>query len=356
MWLRRERRQFSLRRWLPFTSLLYIACIPATGTPPTAAARAPIAVSISDVAARPDPAPGSPERLPPAFARPDEYVVAAGLRWLVTLRPAPLLRALADAASPFPAPTRLAAFEHSIGLSARSLELAAIAGYDYATSYVARVETSAALADAAPRFRVRLNDAALVSKALLLDVLSGVRDGVPQHFARLDGRTAAWTEGDVRPLQASALLAQHRLTAPSARAGASLGLLPDDCHVGDLVTYVPGPIELSPESANLAPSAVLSRVLAASVAGRLSANTLHVEGCVVGDWEQDGLARVQALLDALLSHRFVSLLDLSEDERRATLHQDGATVRFAYAWRAAPVLTQLQALLELDTTRLLGPP
>lgn len=301
-------------------------------------------------------APGALDGVPPAFARPDEYIVAAGLRWLVTLRPAPLLRALTAASSPFPEPARLAAFEHSVGLSARTLELAAIGGYDYATAYVARADASTALADAEPRFRARLNDSALVKKALRLDILSGVRDGVPQHYARLDGRTAAWTEGDVRPLQAAALLAQRRLTAPSARAGASLGLLPDDCHTGDLVAYVPGPIELAPESADMAPSAVLSRVLAASVAGRLSTDTLHIDGCIVGDWEQDGIARVQALLDALLSHRFVSLLDLHEDERRATLRQDGATVRFAYTWRAAAVLTQIQALLELDTTRLLAPP
>lgn len=350
------RRRSLPRQWLTLSALVHLACSPtiAATTPPQAGRDAAQAAPTSAVDAHASSSASA--ALPAAFARPDEYVVAAGLRWLVTLSPSALVHALAAAAAPFPNPTRLAAFEHSVGLSASALTFAAIAGYDYATLYVVRADTDAALSDTKSRFRLRLNDTALATKALQLDVHSGVRDGVPQHFARLDGTTAAWAEGDLRPLQAAALLAQHRLTAPSARAGASLTLLPSDCHHGDLVAYVPGPLELTPESAGLAPSAVLSRLLAASVATRLGTDTLYIDGCVVGDWAQDGPARVQALLDALLSHRFISLLELSPEERRATLRQDGAAVRFSFAWRATPVLNRLGALLELDAPRLLESP
>src|SRR5690606_21561141 len=152
-----------------------------------------------------------------------------------------------------------------------------------------------------------------------------------------DRLTPAWSDGDPSPIKAASLASQLRLTVPSALRGASLSLLAEDCHAGDVVAYAPGPIERGQALSTL-PSGVLDDVLAASIALRLNGDILEINGCAVGDWGADGLARVQALLEAVVAHRLFSLLELDETERRPELRQEGNIVFFGYAWRAQHTL------------------
>lgn len=286
----------------------------------------------------------------PALADVSDAVVAAGLRWLVTLRPEALLVKLSAARLTVLEPSRLAAFGHSVGVDVHQMTQAAVAGFDYSTLYLARVapDATARLETARVRFEARLDASPLSHELRGMQVFSGTRAGLPQHHARLDALTAAWSEGDPTPLKAAVLSSQRRLTkTPAALQGASLGLLPPDCRDGDVVIYVPGPIAPL-DTGDQTASAVLASILAASTALTLNGESLAIDGCVVGDWDATGGARVRALLDALLGHRFVSLLALDDAERQVTLTQTGDVVRFAYEWRAAHTFDRVKAVLDLD--------
>lgn len=300
---------------------------------------------------------GATSVIPPvALPRVSDSVVSAGLRWMVRFEPRSLLAKLNAAHLPLLDASRLADFEHSVGLHVSETSEAAIAGFDYSTLYVARVipEKPDAVNNAATRFATRLDETPVTQNVLQVPLLSGVRQAVPQHFVQLDALSMGWSEGDPSTLKAAALAAQQRLSAAPALRGASLGLLPPDCHDGDLVIYLPGPIT-STASTEDATSGVIALVLAASLGFELNGQTLAVDGCIVGDWDKNGQARVQSLLDALLAHRFVSLLALSDAERQAQLSRDGDVVRFEFVWRADHTFTRARALLDLDSNALLGP-
>lgn len=311
-----------------------------------------------------DSAPAYGSALAPGLPYVTDVVVAAGLRWLVTFAPSTLLSKIAATGAELVAPSGLAAFEHSLGIHARSLSEVAIAGFDYSTLYVARVSPAQAneLRAASTRFGTWLDEVPVNQDVLTLRLSSGVRAGAPWHFMQLDPTTAGWSEGDPSTLKAAGLATQRRLTAPAAKRGASLSLLPASCHEGDLVAYVPGPIlsgeaatEANTEANIEAPVSVLDSLLAASVALSLQGQELSVHACFVGDWEGHGQVRVQSLLDAVLAHRFVSLIDLTEAERRGQMKQDADTVHATYLWSAPRTLARARALLELDSSTLLAP-
>lgn len=332
-----------------------MACSPASthGRQPT---HTPAAVATARTAHTDAPAAVSPRALPPPLPRIEDALVSAGLRWLVRFEPARLLAKLSATGLFVVEPSQLAAFEYSVGLRGSSVDAVAVAGFDYSTLYLARVAPPQAqeVNVATARFAERLAQAPVSQDVLELRLLSGIREASPQHFAQLDRVTAAWAEGDPSPLKASMLLAQRRLTVAPALRGASLSLLPPECHVGDVVVYLPGPLARD-EALTAADSGVLDSVLAASTALSLREEHLHVGGCLVGDWHDTGITRVRSLLDAVLAHRFTSLLGLDETERRARVTQAGDVVQFSYQWRAKPALERARALLELDVSTLLGP-
>ncbi len=296
--------------------------------------------------------------LVPAWPNAEAHIVAPGLRWLILINPGVLARKLRVAGSEFPDAARRSAFEHSVGLRLTDVTNVAIAGFDYSTLYVARTTSATRVDSTQPlrRHRSRLNLSPVTQPVLGSELHSGVREDIPQHYAQLDSQTHAWSDGDPSPIKAAILMSRRRLTeTKAALAGASLSLLPERCHGGDVRVYVPGPLHTGPETLNEDPSGVLSLILAASVGFTFDNDELQVSGCVVGDWEGDGSQRVQALLDALLQHRFTSLLALNDAERHTTVLQQDDVVTFGYTWRAVHTVTRLQALLELELDTLLGP-
>lgn len=299
------------------------------------------------------PSPASPPEAREAIAlrHAADYVVAPGLRWLVATEPSALLSALNAAQAPWPAPARIAAFEHAVGVTLKHLSEAVIAGFDYSTLYVARSapQQEIALDGAFPAFHAHLTTSPITRNVLDLSFHSGTREETPEHFVRFDPSTVGWSEGDPSSLKAAALLSRHRLTATrSALLGASLSLLPADCHRGTLVLYLPGPIAPDLDASAHLDSGVLELLLAGSVSLTIRESALHMSGCVVGDWSDDGRARVSALLNELLHHRFTSLLELGDAEREFTIEQQDAVVRFAFTWPTQHTLSRVQAILELD--------
>lgn len=297
--------------------------------------------------------------LGPALSSASDYIVAPGLRWLVTLRPSRVTAHLTALSIPFPDATRRAGFEHSLGVQLSELADAAIAGFDFSTVYSVQTRQPLDAKRATPlsRFNARNAVEPLVSDVLGTPLYTSVREGLPQHYAQLDSLTHIWSEGDPSPIKASILLARGRLTeTPSALRGASLSLLPDHCHAADIEFFVPGPIDRSVETPSSTPSAVLSLILAAFVGISFHDDTLRVNGCVVGDWGPEGKERVSALLTTLVEHRFVSLLGLTESETQPLLSQANDIVAFSYTWNATRMLSRVHAIVELRLEELMGGP
>lgn len=327
------RRAARANSWLVLAATgLSVACSSANPSPTTAARE----TTGSQLAAA---------QLAAPFAAAHEYVMAPGLRWLVVTNPSNLLPKLEAISPTFLPLQRRAAFDYATGVNLRATSSVALAGYDYSTLYVARTTSEPELP--LTRFRAHLVDSPVRRDVLGLALYSGIRQETPEHYAKLDVYTHAWAEGAPIPLKATMLRAQKRLTETQpALTGASLSLLPKECHLGDLTAYLAGPLP-STSLANL-PSAVLSRLLAASFGITLGGDAIQINGCIVGDWEDDGKQRVELLLGALESHRFTSLLELTQAERTAAVHQTDSTVHFSYTLRATPTLQRVQAILELD--------
>lgn len=318
----------------------------------------PLAVPTKEpVDATPAAAEGVP--LEPALSSASEYIVAPGLRWLLTLRPSRVTAHLDALSVPFPDATRRAGFEHSLGVQLSELADAAIAGFDYSTVYAVQTRRPLDAKRTTPlsRFNTRNAFEPLVRNVLGTALYTGVREDVPQHYAQLDSLTHVWSEGDPSSIKASILLARRRLTTtPSALRGASLSLLPEHCHAPDVEFFVPGPIEETFETPSSTPSAVLGLILAGFVGFSFQDDTLHVNGCVVGDWGPEGQERVSALLTALREHSFVSLLGLTESETQPLVSQVNDVVAFSYTWNATRTLSRVRALLELRLDELIGSP
>jgi hypothetical protein len=305
------------------------------------------------------PAAAEAARLEPAWSSAADYIVAPGLRWLFTLRPDRLTAHLDALSVPFPDATRRAAFEHSLGVQLGELADAAIAGFDYSTVYAVQTRQPLDAKRTTPlsRFNARNAVEPLVRDVLGTALYTGVRQDMPQHYAQLDSLTHVWSEGDPSSIKASILLARGRLTkTPPALRGASLSLLPDHCHAADIEFFAAGPIEETLETPSSAPSAVLGLILAAFVGVSFQEDTLHVNGCVVGDWGPEGKERVSALLTALREHSFVSLLGLTESETQPLVSQVNDVVAFSYTWNATRTLSRIHALVELRLDELIGSP
>lgn len=284
--------------------------------------------------------------------RATDYVIAAGLRFLLVLDVAPLLAGTTRVAPQWLPRNNLAAFERSVGLSVHQLQTVSIARFDYSTIYVAQGEIDGNLT--LQRFTNRLTVAPSISQVGLNNLYTGLSQPDVVHYATLDRSTALWSEGDPTTAKAALLLAQRKLRrSPSALHGAALSALPQRCRRGAVVALLPGPIELPPSS-DLSASLVLSAALALSVSATFEGETLAVEVCVRGDWQNDGQPRVKALFDTLLSSRFATLLELTPEERNGVFTQDGEIVAASYYWSASKILTRLQAVLELNLTALLG--
>ncbi len=294
------------------------------------------------------PTPGEP------LPRSSDYVVAAGLRWLVVLDIESLLERVSVIAPELLPQNNVQGFERSLGLELRTLHEVAIAGFDYSTLYVVR--GTADFDATRTRFSSRLAVDPLVTSIGRKQLYTGLFDNEVVHYATLDQTTASWSNGDPTPAKAALLLAQRQLRrSPSALDGASLQLLPESCKQGPAIAFVPGPIG-SPPGTEPSASGVLDATLAVAIRATIEAKFLALRLCWRGDWKEDGIRRTKALLDTVLNSRFATLLELTAEERAGTFTQHDELVEVSYRWAAAKVLRRLQAVLSLDLGTLLAQP
>jgi len=200
---------------------LSLAC---AGTPPKAAASAP--------------AP-----LPRYSGKLEDYVPAAGLRWLVRGRPAKL----AESQSFRPAlellltAERLRASAKAAGFALETLPHAVIAGFDLGTLYLAELPTPTA-AEARARFVERqIHEPGQRTPDPNVVVLTGVNEGIPVGLVTIDNRVTAYGVGDPLLCRVVEAYARGKLKAKRAFEGAALAGLDAESADALVTVHVPGP-------------------------------------------------------------------------------------------------------------------
>lgn len=136
---------------------------------------------------------------------------------------------------------RLDAFAEASGVDLRHVAKAAVAGFPYATLYLAEVP-SATAASAREHFSERLVDAATTKHPRPnLTRISGIIGQTPETLLTLDDRALAVAVGDPLIAKIAEAYAEERLkTSPTALRGSALATLPP---LGEspLLLLAPGP-------------------------------------------------------------------------------------------------------------------
>jgi hypothetical protein len=214
-------------------------------------------------------------------------VPAAGLRWLVLVKPRQILATpeLADAIERIVPSARFSAFNQASGVDLHTVPEAAVAGFAYSTLYIAELPNGAAgLARA--RFSERLLSGALTRHTRPgLFRITGVIGQTPETLVTVDERLLAVAVGD--PVQAKIVeaYAEQRLkSSPPALRGAALASLPELTSGNAAVLYAPGPFanEWQHAAHGLLESAVAVSVALQPIANGKLATTI----CIAGAWQE----------------------------------------------------------------------
>ena len=245
----------------------------------------PLAVCACACAPRPVQSPPARAVRPLHRGPPSDYVSAAGLRWLVLLKPRELLAVpeLGGAIRSLVPDRRFDAFTESSGVDLRVLPNAAIAGFAYSTVYLAELPSGVA-AEARSLFTERLLSGPLtkqVHPALIR--VAGVIGQTPETMLTIDDRLVAVAVGD--PVQAKIVeaYAQDRLRrSPPALKGAALSALSDLAASHAAVLLVPGPFA---DDWQRAANGLLRSTIAVGVAADpVASGKLTTKICLAGAW------------------------------------------------------------------------
>jgi len=251
-------------------------------------------VGALSMACAPSPPHAAAPVAPPArySGRLEDYVPAAGLRWLVRAAPAKLAesQSFRPALELWLSSERRQAFAATTGFKLESLPRGLIAGFDFGSLYLAELPHASA-ARARERFDQRqLRGASQRHPDPGVSVLSGVADGVPVGLVTIDDRVLAYCVGDLRLCSVVEAYARGRLRAKSAFQGAALHGLHQETEDAPVSAFVPGPFaERWHQAAGglLAAATALTAQLVPTAAGRAALElTLH------GDFSEPGAAEL----------------------------------------------------------------
>lgn len=209
--------------------------------------RAALVGTLSLACTRPAPqAAEKPHSLPPSYSGSlEDYVPAAGLRWLLRGAPAKL----AESQSFRPAldvlftSERLRAAATTTGFSLEDLPHGVIAGFDLGTLYLAELP-SATAAQARARFAARqIHDVKERRPHPNIVVITGLNQGMPIALVTIDERVVAYAVGDPMLYRVVEGYARGKLKAKRAFEGAALQGLQSETAEAPLAAYVPGPFD-----------------------------------------------------------------------------------------------------------------
>lgn len=288
-----------------------------------------------------------------------DFVPAAGLRWLALGRPRELAQnaEFAEAASRLLPEARLNAYAQSTGIDLRTTPSGLIAGFDYATWYMAELRTGHEVVE--QRFAARLlHDATVQSPHPSLRRLSGMVGQTPETLLISRGHWVAVAVGDPSPARVAEAFAQRRLRrSPPALRGSALSKLPAHLEQAPLRFYAPGPFE--GEWARAA-RGLLARSLAVGVAAT-PAPEGALNACLVlaGDFADLGAeaeARIQGAWEDLSQSSTGTLLGLRETTGPARMRATSEHIELCVALSLSALTRGLHAAVSADAWELLDVP
>ena len=250
-------------------------------------------------------APVSKPAAPPVAAAPSlhqgplsDLIPAASLRWLVLVRPSELFAdpELGPALGQVVTERRLDAFAEASGVDLRHVPKAAVAGFPYATLYLAEVPAETA-ASAREHFTDRLvAGAATKHPRAGLTRISGIVGQTPETLLTIDDRAVAVAVGDPLIAKIAEAYAEERLkSSPTALNGSALATLPSLAD-SPLVLLAPGPF--ADEWRNAAGGLLESTVAVGATLHRASAGKIAATIYLSGGWGNEAEAAARRLATA----------------------------------------------------------
>ena len=260
----------------------------------------------------------------------EDYVPAAGLRWLVRGSPAKLAKSQSfrPALELLVPPERLSAVAQTTGFALETLTCGVIAGFDLGTLYLAELPHPTA-AEARARFKSRqIREPQERRPDPNVVVLSGINEGIPISLVTIDDRVVAYGVGDPMLPRVVEAYARGKLKAKTAFQGAALAGLASEGEGALLSAHVPGPFSERWQNAAgglLAITTALSAKLSPTSAGRAVLElTLH------GDFAETNAAeRLRSTYMSVASSSTGTALGLGSalEARTVTnLHNDRVTL------------------------------
>ncbi len=282
---------------------------------------------------------------------------AAGLRWLVRVKPRVLLEneAFRDAIAALVPASRRAAFAARTGVRLEDAEEAVIAGYDLATVYGVRLRNPEARR-ALELFREHLRGGGeLAEAAPELSRVTGVSGELPEALVRVGERTVLVARGDVtlaRVAEAFALGLLRR--SPPALRGAALSRLPETTRDSLATLYVPGPFEGEWTTAALG---LLGTTEALSISlSPGGARTLKLHLDARGEFPNDAAERLKATFEAIAASPTGSVLGLNQPAEAPTVRVFPGRLELDVALESAPIAAGLRAAISAEVWEILNLP
>ncbi|MEO7036635.1 MAG: hypothetical protein ABI548_21995 [Polyangiaceae bacterium] len=262
---------------------------------------------------------------------------------------------LAQAISQIVSIRRFDAFAESSGVDLRVLSTAAIAGFPYATLYLAELPNGVA-ARARDHFSERLlTGSHSKHPRAALQRISGVIGQTPETLLTLDERALAVDVGD--PMQAKIVeaYAEGRLkNSPTALRGAALSTLPDLFADNSVVLYAPGPFadEWQRAAGGLLGSTVAVAIAAHPVKHGKIATTL----CLAGAWGDSANEAADRLGAAWTTFAKSSAGHLFELRENAQVTATPELLTLSVELDLEPIVRGLRASVLSDITQILHLP
>ena len=329
---------FARNRWLSLTAVWAMACAAASGQPSTATKAT---------------APTEPLHRGPLT----DFVSSAGLRWLLWIKPQQALAEpeLGRAISHIIPSSRLDAFAESSGVDLRVLPEAVIAGFPYATVYLAELPNGVA-ARARARFEERLLAGAITKQPHPgLTRITGVIGQTPETMLTVDERLLAISVGDPVPAKIAEAYARERLThSPSALRGAALATLPELTSSNVAVLFAPGPFseEWQRAASGLLQSTTALAITAQPMANGKVATSLYLAGA----WQEsadDAAHRLGAAWSSLARTSAGRLFELNDV---AEVHASPELLTLRVELELAALVRGLRASVLADLSQILSLP
>jgi hypothetical protein len=248
---------------------------------------------------------------------------------------------------------RLDAFASATGVDLRQTPVAAAAGFDLATLFLA--ETPWENGNIEQKFIERLTGPSRAEVGFRgVHRVSGTVGLTPETLVRADHRFVAVSVGDPTEARVAELYAEGRLgRSPPALKGSALSTLPPELASAPIRLYAPGPF--SGEWARGA-RGLLGVTLALGVAAYSEAETLRVVAVLSGKWNGSDISQLEAAWNDLAGSSMGRLLGLDQPATPAevTVTDDQLTLHVRLA--RLPLVTGLRAAVAADVWEFLKVP